>query len=67
MEKQKNFKRLIQVIFVVKIIFKMMEYKTINYFSQFISVLKILLIIIELQCGNLKGCQTKMLKNLCYI
>ena len=59
--KKWNFKRLIQVISVVKVILKMMTRKIIWCSNQFIGVFKKIFNSNHIQCGNLKDCLIKAL------
>ena len=63
-----NCRHLIQFIFVVKVILKMMVLKIIQYFSQHKDILKRLVILLIKFChGNLKDCLMKVLSLLLHL
>ena len=59
--KYKNYKNLILLILEVKVILKKMVHKAIQFFSQYINVLKRFQTVIIYTLGNLKVCLMKLL------
>ena len=66
-DKIQNYKHLIQVIFKVKVILKIMALKIIQFFRQYKDILKRLVILNIFQHGNLMDCLMKALSLLLHL